>query len=226
METTFEQFLTESTGHISVLPFVVNLILTAVLAAVLGVVYTHFGKTLSNRRRFSGNFVLIAMTTMVIITIVKSSLALSLGLVGALSIIRFRTAIKEPEELSYLFFVIAIGLGLGADQVWITLVSFCVIVFIMVVIYPRFVEKGSRYNLFMTVYSDDNNRLDGDQVISTLTKHFEYIHLKRLEEYENSVEVSFLIEASQYDKISIARKELTHLYPNVKTTFIDNKELF
>ena len=53
---------------------------------------------------------------MVMITIVKSSLALSLGLVGALSIVRFRTAIKEPEELSYAFLSIAIGLGLGADQ--------------------------------------------------------------------------------------------------------------
>ena len=44
------------------------------------------------------------MTTMVVITIVKSSLALSLGLVGALSIVRFRAAIKEPEELAFYFF--------------------------------------------------------------------------------------------------------------------------
>jgi hypothetical protein len=50
-----------------------------------------------------------------IITIVKSSLALSLGLVGALSIVRFRTPVKEPEELAYLFMAIAIGLGMGAD---------------------------------------------------------------------------------------------------------------
>ena len=53
---------------------------------------------------------------MIIITIVKSSLALSLGLVGALSIVRFRTAIKDPEELSFLFISIAIGLGMGANQ--------------------------------------------------------------------------------------------------------------
>ena len=51
-----------------------------------------------------------------IISIVKSSLALSLGLVGALSIVRFRAAIKEPEELVYLFFVISIGLSNGANQ--------------------------------------------------------------------------------------------------------------
>jgi len=50
-----------------------------------------------------------------VITVVKSSLALSLGLVGALSIVRFRTPIKEPEELGYIFLTIAIGLGFGAN---------------------------------------------------------------------------------------------------------------
>ena len=52
---------------------------------------------------FGYNFLLITVTTMFIITIVKSSLALSLGLVGALPVVRFRSAIKEPEELAYLF---------------------------------------------------------------------------------------------------------------------------
>ena len=59
---------------------------------------------------------MLTVITLLVISIVKSSLALSLGLVGALSIVRFRTAIKDPEELIYLFFSIAIGLGMGADQ--------------------------------------------------------------------------------------------------------------
>ena len=64
------------------------------------------------------------MTTMLIITIIQQSLALSLGLVGALSIVRFRAAIKEPEELSYLFLCIAMGLGFGANQRIISIISF------------------------------------------------------------------------------------------------------
>jgi len=66
---------------------------------------------------FSKNFVILGTTTCIIIVIVKNSLALSLGLVGALSIVRFRAAIKEPEELVYLFLVIAVGLGCGAGQI-------------------------------------------------------------------------------------------------------------
>ena len=96
--------------------FSVNLILAAILGIILGFLYVKFGTSFSNRKTFSKNFPLLTMTTMFIITIVKSSLALSLGLVGALSIVRFRAAIKEPEELTFLFVAISIGLGLGAGQ--------------------------------------------------------------------------------------------------------------
>ena len=124
---TFQEFLTTQSIEVPVFTFVVNLLLTALLCFILSRIYIRYGSSLSNRRMFARNFVLIGMTTMVIITIVKSSLALSLGLVGALSIVRFRAAIKEPEELSYLFLTIAIGLGLGADQRIITLAALFII---------------------------------------------------------------------------------------------------
>src|SRR5205823_4007071 len=108
-------FLTTQSSQIPINEFVINLILTALLAFILGQVYMKFGSALSNRDMFARNFVMLAMTTMLIISIVKSSLALSLGLVGALSIVRFRAAIKEPEELNYLFLAISIGLGFGAS---------------------------------------------------------------------------------------------------------------
>ena len=74
--------------------------------------------------------IVISIVTFLVITVVKSSLALSLGLVGALSIIRFRTPIKEPFELSYLFLSIAIGLGFGAGQV----IATATVVFVLLVL--------------------------------------------------------------------------------------------
>jgi len=71
---------------------------------------------MNNREYFANIFILLAVTTCSVIIIVKYSLALSLGLVGALSIVRFRAAIKEPEELVYLFLTIAFGLAFGANQ--------------------------------------------------------------------------------------------------------------
>ena len=111
-------------NDISISTFLLNLFLTLFLTKILSLIFNRYGKSISNRILFSNNFPLIGMTTMLIITIVKSSLALSLGLVGALSVVRFRTAIKEPEELVYLLFVIALGLGLGAKQVTAVLIIF------------------------------------------------------------------------------------------------------
>jgi hypothetical protein len=94
----------------------INLGTVLILGQILAWHYMRFSPVLSNKRKFARTFVFIAATTMLVITVVKTSLALSLGLVGALSIIRFRTPIKEPEELAYLFLAIGVGLGLGAHD--------------------------------------------------------------------------------------------------------------
>jgi hypothetical protein len=105
----------------------VNLGLVLILGQILVWHYMRFSPVLSNKRKFARVFVFIAATTLLVIAVVQSSLALSLGLVGALSIIRFRTPIKEPEELAYLFLSIGLGLGLGANQRLVTVVVFAVI---------------------------------------------------------------------------------------------------
>jgi chromate transport protein ChrA len=104
----FQKFLITQEEQIQVVDFIINSVIVFVLAWLLELTYRKCGRSLSNRKAFSANFILIGFATMLIISVVKSSLALSLGLVGALSIIRFRAAIKEPEELAYLFLVISL----------------------------------------------------------------------------------------------------------------------
>ena len=78
--------------------------------------YDRCSSAVSDTDSISGVFTLLTIITIAVISVVKASLALSLGLVGALSIVRFRAAIKDPEELVYLFLCIAIGLALGAGR--------------------------------------------------------------------------------------------------------------
>ncbi len=80
----FQKFLITQEQQISLQDFLLNAIVLLVLAVVLEFTYIKCAKTISNRKQFSANFLLISFTTMLIISIVKSSLALSLGLVGAL----------------------------------------------------------------------------------------------------------------------------------------------
>ena len=110
------------------------IIVSAILGEWIAIIYRKYGISLSNRKVFSDIFWLLCVTTTIVIMVVKFSIALSLGLVGALSIVRFRAAIKEPEELVYLFLVIAIGLGNGAGQIKITVIG-SIIAFIIITLF-------------------------------------------------------------------------------------------
>ena len=123
MEKSDLKFFLNQNVQIELSNFVLSLFCAAVLSFIVHLFYIRFSSTLSNRVEFSKNFVVLGVATCIVIMIVKSSLALSLGLVGALSIVRFRAAIKEPEELVYLFLIIAVGLGCGANQLIITIVG-------------------------------------------------------------------------------------------------------
>ena len=116
MEENITNFILNENISLDFTNFIRNLITVFILSILIQLSYNKFSQSLSNKDYFSKNFVVLGITTCIVITIVKSSLALSLGLVGALSIVRFRAAIKEPEELVYLFFIIAIGLANGANQ--------------------------------------------------------------------------------------------------------------
>ena len=87
---TLQGFFLSHITESSLLIIVMNLFMSGILALVLRLFYIKYGSSLSNRRAFSNNFIMMAMTTMLIITLIKTSLALSLGLIGALSIVRFR----------------------------------------------------------------------------------------------------------------------------------------
>ncbi|MGQ0764808.1 MAG: DUF4956 domain-containing protein [Gemmatimonadota bacterium] len=90
------------------------------LVALIYLHYRRYGGALSNRQSFGPVLPFVGLTTFLVITAVKSSFALSLGLVGALSIVRFRTPVKDPEELAYIFLTIATGIGTAAGQLLLT----------------------------------------------------------------------------------------------------------
>ncbi len=207
MPQSFEEFLARYTPELPIWQFLMNLVCAGLMCYVLGRIYIAYGRALSNRRRFARNFMLIGMTTMVVISIVKSSLALSLGLVGALSIVRFRTAIKEPEELAYLFIAIAIGLGAGADQLLITVAAVAVL-FGVIWISRRDREEDEDGNLFVTVNSSGDQKLSLSRITETLGRQCRGLSLKRFEDFGDRLEASYLISFDSYDQLEATVGEL------------------
>jgi len=211
--------------QIDPLEFARNLLVAGLLAFVLGWIYVRWGRSLSNRKAFARNFALLSMTTMLIISIVKANLALSLGLVGALSIVRFRSAIKEPEELAYLFLAIAIGLGLGADQLGPTLLAF-VLIAAVVGVKHALTRGEDEQNLLLTVSSAGPGRIELEEIVRSLESTCSGLSLKRFEEREDEVEASFQIELASLEELTRSKAELRRRHPAVELSFFDNRGLF
>ncbi len=219
---TFQAFLSNQSVEISIPAFLVNLAMAAALAYLLGRVYVRYSRAPSNRRAFAANFMLLSMTTTLIISIVKSSLALSLGLVGALSIVRFRAAIKEPEELAYLFLAIAIGLGLGADQRLITVAAFAAIVPVLMI--KEAVWKVSEQpNLYLTISSHSPGRLGLDQIVQILERHCAAVNLKRFDEDGETLEAAFEVSYENFDQVNQTRAALQAAGEGIRVSFLDNR---
>lgn len=218
----FQKFLITQEQQISVTEFLINAGVIIVLAVLLEYTYIKCARTISNRRQFAGVFLLIAFTTMLIISIVKTSLALSLGLVGALSIVRFRAAIKEPEELAYLFFAIALGLGLGANQTIVTVVAFAVA---MLILWGRYFVKTRRsehQNLYLN-FRVNAGKTELTEVTAAVTKIFGKSHLKRYDENDQNLEASFLIDSPKSDSLTKFKNEVGKFGDSVRISFVESK---
>jgi len=215
-----EAFITNQT-NIPIIEFATNFFLTAILSIILGWIYCRYSTSLSNKTIFAKNFVLLSTTTMLIITVVKASLALSLGLVGALSIIRFRTAVKEPEELTYLFLAIAIGLGFGANQTYVTITAFILTVIIIIL---TFYSNGFRIPdkaMFFTIQCENNNQLEIDSITKILTDNCSLVKLKRLDTSIDYFESLFTIHLKEVESLKIIETHIMKLNNKVKISFLN-----
>ena len=209
---------------LSILALAISLGIGTVLSIILRWHFERFGSTLSNRSEFAQVFPLIVLTTVLIITVVKSSLALSLGLVGALSIVRFRTPIKEPEELAYLFIAIAMGLGLGADQHIPTVLAAAFILGVVALL--RWGRRGHEHTgLYMSVdwREADSSPLEG--LAEIVSSHALAADLRRLDARDGGYEVTYFVDVQGPETAAAMVEALQQRFPGVGVTFVDQNQL-
>ncbi|SFB70308.1 protein of unknown function [Flagellimonas taeanensis] len=228
MTDLINQFDLGAGDAFSLTNYILNIVLSILLLFLLSVVYVKYGRSLSNRSHLSKVLVLVGVTTFIIISIVKSSLALSLGLVGALSIIRFRTAIKEPEELGYFFIAIAIGLGFGANQPFPTVIGMAFLFLVVVLSNRKKVAQDLGQNLIISL-SDPDSTLDlkglQSRILDIVTQNSSRTELVRLNISESNLDCNFLIVLSDYQSVNNITESLLGLNKNISMTFIDSQNM-
>lgn len=214
--------------QIDLLNFVINLLIVIILSYVVQLTYNKTSRTLSNEKNFSKNFILLGLTTAIVITIVKSSLALSLGLVGALSIVRFRAAIKEPEELVYLFLIIAIGLGCGAGQVKITIAGTIIAIITIFILYSRN-KKSQKLGLetfnvsLVTPQKINSSELKG--VVDVMSQHSNKCELVSISSNQDNSSINLIVNISDFESITKLNQEINKKFPNLDFVLVRETNL-
>ncbi len=115
----------------SLLPIVVALLVSFVVGLLIYYVYQKSFKGVVYNQQFAVTLALMTILTTMITLAISSNVALSLGMVGALSIVRYRTAIKDPADLIFLFWAVGAGIAIGAKVHYLALVGSLIVILML-----------------------------------------------------------------------------------------------
>ena len=152
----FKSSFLENIASVSIIDMIVALALAFGIGMFIFLVYkkTYTGVMYSSS--FGVTLIALSMITTTVILAVTSNVVLSLGMVGALSIVRFRTAIKEPLDIAFLFWSIAVGIVLAAGMIPLAVIGSVVIGVILLV----FVNKKSHCNPYIIMVNCENHEVE------------------------------------------------------------------
>ena len=217
LNKVLSQNISSQNDYISIM---IDFILCVVMSFILRNFYIRRSFSLTGKMHIGSIIPILAPVVFLVILVVKSSLALSLGLVGALSIVRFRTPIKEPEELVYLFLAIAIGLGYAAGQTLLTSVIFLSILIINYFWLSNQNNKAIEYNL---VIAWGDEELSFEKMTNIISDSVDSIKLIRLEYGENTNTAVLMIAPKETADIEELSKGLINLDKNLTVSFYEAK---
>ena len=183
-----DQLLAESQGvAISIVDLVIALSVAIILGLFIVFIYRLTHRGLNYERSFLVTLLMMSPIVALVIMLIGSNLALSLGLVGALSIIRFRTVIKDSRDMAYLFWSITIGLGSGTYNWTVVLVASVMFAGVMLLLY--FLEFGkARSNDYVLVISGEGNQ-PADAILDLIKNRTEQSGLRTLDIHDDGWEL-------------------------------------
>ena len=219
--TLLNDILTPDMIHLDLIPTLYSFFMCVIMSFILRDFYIKRSFSLTGKMHIGSIIPVLSAVVFLVILVVKSSLALSLGLVGALSIVRFRTPIKEPEELVYLFLAIAIGLGYAAGQILITTIL-VLLIFCMIYIWlsNRKIAKTSEYNL---VVKWEKEGVAFDDILKEISPIVQNLKLVRLDKSSLDNTSVMLVVPNEDSPIESITDRLQELDKNMKITFFEAK---
>ncbi len=140
-----QSFLKNATGTLSPQEILLNFLVALILGLLIYLSYRFSHSAAVYSPRFNASLLMLTIVTTLVMNVIGNNIALSLGMVGALSIVRFRTAIKDPRDTTYIFWCIAVGICCGVSEYYVPTIGSGVIFLIMVIF--GLVHANNRYLL-------------------------------------------------------------------------------
>jgi uncharacterized membrane protein YhiD involved in acid resistance len=188
---TWQDFL-KNTDLFSTDLTVTSIALTLLFSFALGLfiflIYRASYKGVMYSKTFNVSLIAMSMITSCIILAISSNIILSLGMVGALSIVRFRTAIKDPMDIAYLFWAIGIGIVSGAGLWKLALIS-SVVIGIILFVFPKISDIKMPYLLVVSYQTEETNDLVLSQIESEAKRYRLKSKVLKGDNYELTVEI-------------------------------------
>lgn len=192
---TADLFSSQTLGVSSLLTIIFTMVLALVLGCVIAWVYRRNYRGVM----FSGNFtltlIMMTLITAPVVLCIKNSIALSMGMVGALSIVRFRTAVKDPLDTAYMFWALTTGILLGAGQFLLTVVAM-VLIAIMMTVLVNIQSKGVNSYLLVIRAS-----AEAERSVAQLVSGIRIQKLKSKTVNGSSVEMTYEVRVDKPDAL-------------------------
>lgn len=181
----FKSDFLENVTSVSILDMTIALILAFGIGLFIFMVYKKTYSGVMYSSSFGTTLIALTMITTVVILAVTSNVVLSLGMVGALSIVRFRTAIKEPLDIAFLFWSIAVGIVLAAGMIPLAVIGSVIIGVILLV----FVNRKSHCNPYIAILTCENYEAE-KAAIGYLSGNVKKCVIKNKTASKNSIELT------------------------------------
>ena len=194
------KYLIENNVGISVTQILISMCITVLLSMFIYWVYKKTYSGVMYSKNFNITIMLISTVTSMVMMIIGSNLALSLGMVGALSIIRFRSAIKDPKDIGFLFWGIAVGLSTGTGIYIIGIIGSIFIAFLLF-IFDRGIYNDNCYLLIVK-----GNEINFDRIESIIKEHTNKFNLKMKNSTDIFTEATYEIKLKRNEDNEILRE--------------------
>ena len=145
------------------------LIIAFIVAMIIYLTYKNTYTGVMYNPRFNVSLVMITMVTTIVMVVIGSNISVSLGMVGALSIIRFRTAVKDPRDTAFIFWGVVSGLACGTQNYTIVLAG-SIVICLVLFIFKKVSASDDKYLLIVKGKDLDTNKVD--KVVEQNTKYF------------------------------------------------------